>query len=551
MQEEHVTGIEFASDARKRLFKGIKIAADCVSATLGPKGHAVIIQRQGKSPLVTRDGVTVARSLKLNDPVERMGAELITEAAGQTNDVAGDGTTTSTVLTASLIEGGLRLVEAGYSSLSVCRGIEAAATLIDAEVKRLAKQVISSDEVSQIGTISANGDKQIGDLIAQAMDKVGRDGVITVEDAKGMMTSLDVAEGMQVDRGYVSPYFVTDPERMRAVYENAQVLITDKKIVTFNELIKILEQCKRAQRPLLIVADDFEGEALSGLVLNRVKSQLPVVAIKAPGYGQHRHELLADMCVLVGATLVSSATGLTFDNVTFDKLGTCKRFITDAKSTTIVGSGSTMQAVQDHVAELRKQLEDVTLAQDDATKLRMRAARLASGVAIIKVGGTTEIEMNERKFRIEDALNATKAAIEEGIVPGGGMALFNAVRSVRAQLENVKSSADPNEFMGCNALLDACTSPLRRIVSNAGQTPGVIIAELERANSLAPIAIDGYGYNAATGEYCDLVTTGVIDPVKVTRTALKNAVSVAVTFLSLDAVVYDETPNKRNDDEEE
>jgi chaperonin GroEL len=433
----------------------------------------------------------------------------------------------------------------------VCRGIEAAATLIDAEVKRLAKQVISSDEVSQIGTISANGDKQIGDLIAQAMDKVGRDGVITVEDAKGMMTSLDVAEGMQVDRGYVSPYFVTDPERMRAVYENAQVLITDKKIVTFNELIKILEQCKRAQRPLLIVADDFEGEALSGLVLNRVKSQLPVVAIKAPGYGQHRHELLADMCVLVGATLVSSATGLTFDNVTFDKLGTCKRFITDAKSTTIVGSGSTMQAVQDHVAELRKQLEDVTLAQDDATKLRMRAARLASGVAIIKVGGTTEIEMNERKFRIEDALNATKAAIEEGIVPGGGMALFNAVRSVRAQLENVKSSADPNEFMGCNALLDACTSPLRRIVSNAGQTPGVIIAELERANSLAPIAIDGYGYNAATGEYCDLVTTGVIDPVKVTRTALKNAVSVAVTFLSLDAVVYDETPNKRNDDEEE
>jgi chaperonin GroEL len=338
---------------------------------------------------------------------------------------------------------------------------------------------------------------------------------------------------------------------MRAVYENAQVLITDKKIVTFNELIKILEQCKRAQRPLLIVADDFEGEALSGLVLNRVKSQLPVVAIKAPGYGQHRHELLADMCVLVGATLVSSATGLTFDNVTFDKLGTCKRFITDAKSTTIVGSGSTMQAVQDHVAELRKQLEDVTLAQDDATKLRMRAARLASGVAIIKVGGTTEIEMNERKFRIEDALNATKAAIEEGIVPGGGMALFNAVRSVRAQLENVKSSADPNEFMGCNALLDACTSPLRRIVSNAGQTPGVIIAELERANSLAPIAIDGYGYNAATGEYCDLVTTGVIDPVKVTRTALKNAVSVAVTFLSLDAVVYDETPNKRNDDEEE
>jgi chaperonin GroEL len=542
---DNTTQVVFASEARKQLLQGMKVAADAVGSTLGPRGKTVIIQRQGKSPLVTKDGVTVAKSIRLRDPVTRMGAELILEAASQTNEVAGDGTTTATVLTLALVQEGLKLVENGYSPLLVCRGIEVATSQVMDELKLQAKQLTTSAEVAQVGTISANGDQLIGDLIAQAMKKVGRDGIITVEDAKGMVTTMEVAEGMQFDRGYVSPYFVTDPERMRAVYENAFVLVTDKKLSAFKDIYTVLEQVAKAQKGLLIIAEDFEGDAMTGLVVNRVKLNLPVVAVKAPGYGQHRQELLRDICVLTGATLISSAVGTSFDKVTPQHLGQCKKLSVDAKATTIVGPGTTKDAVSAHLSELRKQLEDVTLAHDEVTKLRTRAAKLAAGVAVVRVGGATEIEMTERRFRVEDALNATRAAVEEGIVPGGGMALYNAL--VAAKKHIVLDAESHDELAGANVVFKACLAPLRKIVENAGKNADVVIADLERANQKAPTANDGWGYNAATGEFVDLIKAGVCDPVKVTRTALKHAASVATTFLSLDAVIYDE-PTKEGPD---
>ena len=532
------TQILFSSEARKQLWKGMKLAADAVGCTLGPRGHTVIIQQSGRSPLITKDGITCSRAIRLKDPIMRMGADLIREAAGQTNEVAGDGTTTATVLTAALVEGGMKLVESGYSPLLVCKGIEHGAHVVDAMLVGGAKKVETSAEVAQIGTISANGDAAIGGLIAKAREKVGRDGIITVEDAKGMSTTMDVAEGMQFDRGYLSPYFVTDNERMRAAYENAYVLVTDRKLSSLQDLIPLLEQVVRAQKSLLIIAEDVEGDAMTGLVINRVKSGLPVVAIKAPGYGQHRSELLNDVCVLTGGTLVSAATGVDVKKVGLSQLGTCKKFVVDAKSTTIVGTGATKAAVESHVAELRTQLEDVTLAEEEKTKLKMRIAKLASGVAVIRVGGATEVEMVEKKFRVEDALNATKAAVEEGIIPGGGQALL--------MCGNVLNDHDvpcpERDFKaGVDVVSDACHAPFRKIVQNAGVSPDVVISELKHLERPGL----QLGYNAATGAYEDLIAAGVVDPVKVTRTALKNAVSVAITFLTLDAVVYEE-PSTRN-----
>lgn len=534
--EPAATKVLFSSEARKRLYEGLSVAAEAVSCTLGPKGKTVLIQQNGATPIVTKDGVTVSKAIRLKDPVQRMGAELIREAAGRTNEVAGDGTTTATVLTHALVREGLKLLEAGYSPTLLCRGIERAANQVAESLKSGAKQLTTSEEVAQVGTISANGDANIGSLIAQAMDKVGRDGIITVEDAKGMATTLEVVEGMQFERGYLSPYFVTNPERMVTIYQEALVLVTDKKLTTLRELIPILEQIVQAQRPLLIIAEDVEGEALQGLVLNRVKSNLPVVAIKAPGYAQHRDELLRDICVLTGATLVSSATGTSLDKLNIKQLGQCKKVVIDAKTSTLVGTGATKDAVDKHVNELRVQLEDVTLGQDDVTKLKTRVAKLASGVAVIKVGGATEVEMTERKYRIEDALNATRAAAEEGVVPGGGMALFTAVQNVKGSL--AKPGIDRDEVAGIECVIDACLAPLKRIVSNAGQNSGVVIDTLHRT--------PGAGYNAATGAYEDLVAAGVIDPVKVTRSALQHAASVAVTFLSLDAVVADDVPKPKN-----
>ena len=540
MPGEATTQIVFSSDARKQLLVGIDKAADAIGCTLGPKGKTVLIQRMHPmAPLVTKDGVTVSKSIKLSDPIQRMGADLVREAASQTNDVSGDGTTTASVLTQALVREGMKLVEAGHSSLAVCRGINTTVELVLEELKRQAKPVQTSEEVAQVGTISANGDTVIGQLIADAMDKVGRDGVITVEDAKGMSTSMEVVEGMQIDRGYVSPYFVTDPERMRAVYDEAAVLVTDRKLSSFQDIVPALEKVMQLRKPLLIIAEDFEGDAMTGLVINRAQGKLPVIAVKAPGYGQHRQELLQDICVLTGATLVSAATGINLKDVVQDHLGSVKKVTCDAKVTTIVAGTKTKENVAKHVEQIRTQAQDVSLAADELTKLKMRAAKLANGVAVLRVGGATEIEMQERKFRIEDALNATKAATEEGLVPGGGMALFNAVAKVRAQVGKA-DGVDPEEVQGANAVFRACLAPLQKIVNNAGKSADVVVAELERANKQVPLANDNRGYNAATGEYCDLVEAGVIDPVKVTRSALKHAASVATTFLSLDAVVFEE-----------
>jgi len=523
------TQVIFSSEARKQLYEGLKVAAEAVGCTLGPKGKTVLIQRPGESPLVTKDGVTVSKAIRLKNQVQRMGAELIREAAARTNEVAGDGTTTATILTHALVQEGIKLLEAGYSSQLLCRGIDKAVQHLLDQLKQDAKQLTTDEEVAQVGTISANGDANIGDLIAQAMKKVGRDGIITVEDAKGMATTLEVVEGMQFDRGYLSPYFVTNPERMLASYGDALVLVTDKKLNSLRDLIPVLEQVVQAQRPLLIIAEDVEGEALQGLVLNRVKSNLPVVCIKAPGYGSHRDELLRDICVLTGATLVSSATGADLKSAA-GCLGQCKKIVVDAKTSTLVGTGATKEQVEKHVADLRAQLEDVTLGQEDIVKLKTRVAKLASGVAVVKVGGATEVEMNERKYRIEDALNATRAAADEGIVPGGGMALFNAVQGVKGEL--CKPGMDRDEVAGVEVVVDACLAPLKKIVANAGQNSGVVIDNLHRQS--------GVGYNAATGKYEDLIAAGIIDPVKVTRSALQHAASVATTFLSLDAVVCDE-----------
>lgn len=532
---KQVTKIVFSDEARAKLYEGLKKAADAVGCTLGPKGRTVLIQQNGQ-PVSTKDGVSVAKAIKLRDPIQRMGAELVLEAASKTNDVAGDGTTTATVLTMAMVQEGLKLLTAGYSPQELCRGINSAVACIIERLKDDARQVTTSSEVTQIGTISANGDANIGALIAQAMDKVGRDGIITVEDAKGISTTLEIVEGMQLDRGYLSPYFVTNPERMIATYEDAFIMVTDKKLSSLRELVPMLEAVNRAQRPLLIIADDVEGEALQALVINRVKGVLPVVAIKAPGYGRQRDEMLADICVMTGAKLVSSMTGLALEKMTITDLGRCKRIVVDAKSTTLVGSGATKDDVDTHVADLRAQLVDITLGADDVIRLKTRIAKLASGVAVVKVGGATELEMNERKYRIEDALHATRAAAEEGIVPGGGMALLDA--AWMSDANKSVSTSNKGEQLGAEIVFKACQAPLRKIVANAGLSPDVVLASLNRGRFMSDIQYRGY--DASNDKEVDMFVNGIIDPVKVTRTALQNAASVAIAFLSLDAVICEE-----------
>lgn len=531
------TQVIFASEARKQLFKGLLIAAEAVGCTLGPRGKTVLIQRESMSPMVTKDGVTVAKAIKLSNPIAQMGAQLVLEAAAQTNDIAGDGTTTATILTLAMVREGIKLLEAGYPSVELCRGINRAVTDVARALKDSAVQLKTSEEIAQVGTISANGDAKIGELIAQAMDTVGRDGIITVEDAKGMSTSLDVVEGARFDRGYLSPYFVTNGDRMQAVYNDALVLVTDKKLSSLRELIPVLEKVSQAQRPLLIIADDVEGEALQGLVINRVKGNLPCVAIKAPKHGAQRDDLLRDICVMTNAKLVSSSTGLALDKLTLGDLGQCKKLVVDAKTSTMIGlTSKDSPAMAAHLLNLKTQLEDVTLDAVGINWLRSRIARMAAGVAVIRVGGATEVEMTERHHRVEDALNATRCAAEEGIVPGGGMAFFNIVDS-----DLVFPSLSDAEKAGCDIVLKACLEPLRRIVKNAGKSDDVVINELQRhQRSICPIPDRTVGYNAATGDYTNMVRAGIVDPVKVTLTALKNACSVAVTFLSLDAVIVDE-----------
>jgi len=527
------TRVVFSQEARKELFAGLSITAEAVMCTLGPKGKTVLIQKDGGNPIITKDGVTVSKSVNLKDPLQRMGSELIREAANRTNEVAGDGTTTSTVLTHAMVKSGLKLLEAGYSAQDLCSGIELATKQVLNHLKSSAKQITTVEEIAQIGTISANGDRNIGDLIAQAMEKVGRDGIITVEDAKGMTTSLEIVEGMQFDRGYLSPYFVTSSEKMNVVFHDVKVLLTDKKISGLKEMIPLLEKIVQTRTPLLIIAEDVEGEALQGLVLNKLNANLPVVAIKSPGFGKHREELLSDIATLSGAKLVSSTTGLKLESTTLQDLGTLKKVVVDSKSTTLVATGTTKSNVEERVKELRFQMQDAALSSDELSNLRVRAAKLSSGVAVVKVGGATELEMIEKKYRIEDALNATRAAAEEGIVPGGGMALFNALGSI-FELKTEEISQGINA--GMSIVSDACLAPLRRIVQNAGGSGDVVFNELNRMKNPDVVL----GYNAANGSYEDLISSGVIDPVKVTRTALKNASSVATTFLNLDTVIVEE-----------
>ena len=527
------TRVVFSTEARKELFEGIEITAEAVSCTLGPKGKTVLIQNDSSVPVVTKDGVTVSKSVNLKNPLRRMGSEMIREAANRTNEVAGDGTTTSTVLTYAMVKSGLRLLEAGYSSQDLCEGIEIASKEIVNNLTSKAKQLTTSEEIAQVGTISANGDQSIGEIIAEAMNKVGRDGIITVEDAKGMTTSLEIVEGMQFDRGYVSPYFVTNQDKMNVVFHDLKVLVTDKKISSLKEIVPILEKVVHARVPLLIIAEDIEAEALQGLVINRLNANLQVVAIKAPGFGRHRENLLTDISVLTGAKLISSTTGTKLESTNFSDLGSLKKAVVDAKSTTLVAQLGTKEQIESHVNDLRTQCSDITLTVDELSKLKLRIAKLSSGVAVIKVGGATELEMIERKYRIEDALNATKAAAEEGIVPGGGLALFGC----STQLECEKfSSLTQGVKAGISVVKDACLAPLDRIVQNAGGSGGVIFNEILRRGN----GSFNFGYNAATNTYEDLISAGVLDPVKVTKTAVKNASSVASTFLSLNAVIVEE-----------
>jgi len=533
--QDKLTRVVFSQEARRELYSGLETTAEAVSCTLGPRGKTVLIQKDGSAPIITKDGVTVSKSINLKNPLHRMGSQLIQEAASRTNDVAGDGTTTATVLTHAMVKSGLKLLEAGYSSEDLCRGIELASKSVLESLVSSAKQLTTSEEIAQVGTISANGDRNIGELIASAMEKVGRDGIITVEDAKGMSTTLEVVEGMQLDRGYLSPYFVTNSEKMNVVYNDTRVLLTDRKISSLQEIIPVLEKVKHSRSSLLIIAEEVEGEALQGLVVNKLNAALQVVAIKAPGYGKHREELLSDIAALTGASLVSTTTGKKLETTTLSDLGTLKKVVVDARSSTLVATGATREKVEEHVQDLRFQLRDISLSQDESTKLRMRIAKLASGVAVIRVGGATEMEMVERKYRIEDALHATRAAAEEGIVPGGGIALFNSLDSLSAM------EVEQGVKAGVSIVFDACLAPIRRISANAGQSPDVTVKELQKLDKSLKYTV---GYDASKDSFVDMIEAGIIDPVKVTRTALKNAASVATTFLSLDAVIVEEEVEK-------
>lgn len=545
-QTNGLTKVTFATQARRELFEGLSIAAEAVGCTLGPRGKTVLIQRADGSPIVTKDGVSVAKSIKLRDPIRRMGAQLVMEAASQTNDLAGDGTTTSTVLTHAMVAEGLKCLEAGYPAIKIVEGINKAVGAVVKELSASALQVEGHDTLKNIAAISANNDYAIGELIASAMERVGREGIITTEDAKGTTTSLEVVEGMQFERGYLSPYFVTNSDRMHASYTDCRVLITDKKISALKDILPILEAAHKASVPLLFIAEDVEGEALQTLAVNAVKTQLRVVAVKAPGYGNHKKELLNDMCILTGAKLISSDTGLSLESAKLEHLGQVKKVVVDAKTTTIVGSGNTKDVVEARVNELRTQIQDVTITPEESTKLRVRIARLAAGVAIIRVGGATEIEMVERKYRIEDALNATRAAVEEGVVPGGGSALV--IASAR-----VPNDPDREVQAGIDIVVKSCQAPLRKIVSNANGMPDVTVRDLLHLTN--PVwdtttMLDGepiidenralWGYNALTGQFVNMLEAGIIDPCKVSRLALIHAASVACTFMTLDAVVSEE-----------
>ncbi|HLV60702.1 MAG TPA: chaperonin GroEL [Fredinandcohnia sp.] len=515
--------IVFDSRARDLMLKGVNTLANAVKVTLGPKGRNVVIEKSFGSPTITKDGVTVAKEIELENKFENMGAQMVKEVASKTSDVAGDGTTTATVLAQAIFREGAKLVAAGHNPMALKRGIDKAVAAITEELKRVSKPTKDRKEIAQVGTISANGDATIGEIIAEAMEKVGKEGVITVEEAKGLETTLEVVEGMQFDRGYLSPYFVTDPERMEVVLDEPYILIHEKKISAMKDLLPLLEQIARSGRPLLIIAEDVEGEALATLVVNKLRGTLNVAAVKAPGFGDRRKAMLEDIAILTGGTMIAEDLGIKLENVTLQDLGRAKRVTIDKDSTTIVDGAGEKDKIEGRVKQIRVQIEETT-SDYDREKLQERLAKLVGGVAVINVGASTETEMKEKKARVEDALHATRAAVEEGIVPGGGVALVRAIKV----LDNLNLEGE--ERFGVEIIRRACEEPLRQIAENGGLEGSVVVNRVKEGEG-------AFGYNAATDTYEDLVAAGVIDPTKVTRTALQNAASVASLMLTTEAMV--------------
>jgi chaperonin GroEL len=521
MAKQIVTG----ENSRQAILRGVNVLADAVKITLGPKGRNAVIEKKFGAPIITKDGVTVAKEIELRDPLENMGAQMVREVASKTSDVAGDGTTTATVLAQAIFREGVRTVAAGASPMALKRGIDKAVEVAVGEIKRLSREV-KGDMIAQVGTISANTDKQVGSIIAEAMKKVGKDGVITVEESKTMETTLEVVEGMQFDRGYLSPYFVTDPERMECVLEDAVILIHEKKISSMKDVLPLLEQTAKMSKPLLIIAEDVEGEALATLVVNKLRGTLQCAAVKAPGFGDRRKAMLEDIAILTGGKAITEDLGIKLENVKLENLGRAKKVTIDKDNTTLVAGAGKASEIEDRIKQLRVQIEETT-SDYDKEKLQERLAKLVGGVAVIKVGAATETELKEKKARVEDAMHATRAAVEEGIVPGGGTALLRCLPA----LEKLKLRDD--EAIGVNIVKRALEEPTRQIAQNAGREGAVVVGRVRESKD------ENFGFNAETGEFGDMVKAGVIDPAKVTRLALQNAASIAALMLTTEVLVAD------------
>jgi chaperonin GroEL len=525
--------VKFHDNARNKMVAGVNILADAVKLTLGPKGRNVVLERSFGAPTVTKDGVSVAKEIELKDRFENMGAQMVKEVASKTSDVAGDGTTTATVLAQAIVQEGMKFVAAGMNPMDLKRGIDKAVVVTVDELRKLSRPCTTKTEIAQVGAISANADEAIGKLIAEAMDKVGKEGVITVEDGKGLENELEFVEGMQFDRGYLSPYFITQPDKQSAVHEDPYILLHEKKISAIRELLPVLEQVAKAGKPLLIIAEDLESEALATLVVNNIRGILKTCAVKAPGFGERRKAMLEDMAILTGGTVISEELGLKLESVTLKDLGRCKRIEVEKENTTLIGGAGDKKAIEGRIKSIRAQIEDTT-SDYDREKLQERLAKLAGGVALIRVGAATELEMKEKKARVEDALHATRAAVEEGIVAGGGVALLRCREAV-ARIKGDNHDQDS----GVKIVLRALEEPLRQIVANAGDEPSVVLNRVGEGKG-------DFGYNALTGEYGDLVKMGVLDPTKVTRFALQNAASVAGLILTTDAMVADSPKDAGN-----
>jgi chaperonin GroEL len=519
----------FDEEARRAILRGVDKLANAVKATLGPKGRNVVLDKKFGAPNITKDGVTVAKEIELEDPFENMGAQMVKEVASKTSDVAGDGTTTATVLAQAIIREGMKNVTAGSNPMALKRGIDKAVEAVVEDIKKISKPTKGKKEISQVASISANNDKTIGDLIADAMEKVGKDGVITVEEAKGVETTLEVVEGMQFDRGYISPYFVTDPERMEAVVENPLILIHEKKISGMKDLLPILEQIAKMGKPLLIIAEEVEGEALATLVVNKLRGTLTTCAVKAPGFGDRRKEMLQDIAVLTGGELLSEELGIKLENIKLEDLGRAKKVLVDKEKTTLIEGAGKTKEIEGRIKQIRTQIEETT-SDYDREKLQERLAKLAGGVAVIKVGAPTEVAMKEKKARVEDALNATRAAVEEGIVPGGGVVFLRAMSAV----DTLKLSGD--EKTGAGIIRRALEEPIRQIAENAGAEGSIVVQKVRDGNG-------AFGFNAETETYEDLMSAGIIDPTKVTRVALQNAASIAALMVTTECMVT-EIPEK-------